>query len=484
MPAVRKRYFKRHKKARLRARFAAGQRARLHRLAKAAACTVPKKVGSSSTSSTRPAVTTVASPPTTAAAPTTTAGSTTTTASVPATTVPAPPPATVVVVSTGFSQASSTANTEVDYGIVLRNTSPDSDARNVHVTVNAVDAQNAVLDSNASTVLTIPAGSTYYFGGRSFYSGSAVTTRVEAFAQVEESVATGGALPAAANVRLEPSSLGGVEVLGELRNTAATPLSSFARITAVLFDSHGKVVGGGSASPESDVPPGARIGFRLFATSVSPAVAASAQVSIEPAYDPASPASALVTVSKHGFSEALSSATRELDYGVVLRNMSPDRDVKGVHVTVSAIDAQNVVIRSESTTLVAIAADSTYYYGGWLFHSASQTTTTLEVFVQADASAARAVVQPVPSNVRLQPVPGGGVQVLGDVANAAPAALSSLAAITAVVFDAGGNVIGGGLAFPASDVPPGGRAGFTAYAFSIPAAQAKSAQASVEPAYH
>ena len=491
MPAARKRYFKHHERPRLRARFVTGQRARLRRLTKAAACTVPKKPASSSTTSTRPPVTTVASPPateatstttttTTAPAPTTTSSATTTTT----TTVPAPPPATVVVVSTGFSQQSSSANTDVDYGIVLRNTSPDRDARNVQVTVNAVGAQNVVLDTNTSTVLTIPAGSTYYFGGRSFYSGSAVTTRLDAVAQVGESVAKESTLPAPANVRLEPSSLGGVEVLGEVKNTAATPLSSFARITAVLFDSQGRVVGGGSGSLESDVPPGARIGFRLFATSVPPAGAASAQVSIEPEYDPASPASALVTVPKHGFSEALSSSTRELDYGVVLRNVSPDRDVKGVHVTVSAIDAQNVVIRSESTRLEAIAADSTYYYGGWLFHSASQTTTALEVFVQADGSAAKAVVQPVPANVRVQPVPGGGVQVIGDVTNAASAPLSSLAAITAVVFDAGGNVIGGGLAFPVSDVPPGARAGFTAYAFSVPAGQAASAQVSVEPAYH
>ena len=496
MRPARRHYFKRHKHRRLRARFVAGQRARLRRLARAAACTVPAKAVSTSTTTAQPQVTTtMASPPltstTTTATPssttttpsstTTSTSTSTTTATTGTTTVAAPPPATVVVVSSGFSQ-SSTSLTEVDYGVVLRNTSPDRDARNVQVTVNAVDATNAVLDTDAATVPTIPAGSTYYFGGRSRYPGNAVTARLEVVAQVGESVAAGGPLPSAANVRIEPSALGGVEVLGEVKNTAASPLSSSARITAVLYDSHGKVVGGGYAYPGSDVPPGARIGFEVFARSVSSAAAATAQVSIEPQYDAASPASALVTVIKQGSSEAASSSTRELDYGVVLRNVSPDRDVKGVHVTVNALDAQNVVIRSESTWLEAVAADSTYYFGGWLFHSTSQTTTALEVFVQADGSAAKAVVQPVPANVRVQPVLGG-VQVLGEASNVASAPLSSLSLITAVLFDAGGNVVGGGLAFPAADVPPGGRFGFTVYAFSVPAAQAASAQVSVEPDY-
>ena len=491
MPSARKRYFKRHTSPRLRARFVAGQRARLRRLTKAAACTVPKKAADpSSTTSTGPPVTTVASPPTTAHATNATtttvpAPGTTATATSTTTTVAAPPPATVVIVSIGFSQASLSSTTEVDYGIVLRNTTPGRDARNVQVTVTAVGAQNAVLDSDASTVLSIPAGSTYYVGGHSVYPGSAVTARIEAFVQVGQSAPQGGASPPPpANVRLEPSSLGGVEVLGEVKNTTATPLSSLARITAVLYDSQGRIVGGGYGYPDADVPPGARIGFEVFAVGVPSGLATSAQVSIEPEYDAASPASSLVTVLKHGFSEASSSSTRELDYGVVLRNVSPDRDVKSVHVTVNAIDAQNVVIQSDSELLEAIAADSTYYLGGWLFHSAARATTALEVFVQADGSAPKAVVQPVPGTVRIQPVQGGGVRILGDVTNAASAPLSSLALITAVIFDAGGNVVGGGLAFPESDVPPGAKAGFQVYALSVPAAQAASAQVSMEPIYH
>jgi hypothetical protein len=52
-----------------------------------------------------------------------------------------------------------------------------------------------------------------------------------------------------------------------------------------------------------------------------------------------------------------------------------------------------------------------------------------------------------------------------------------------VIFDTGGNVVGGGLALPDDDVAPGAKAGFQVYAMSVPAASAASAQVSVEPNY-
>jgi hypothetical protein len=45
-------------------------------------------------------------------------------------------------------------------------------------------------------------------------------------------------------------------------------------------------------------------------------------------------------------------------------------------------------------------------------------------------------------------------------------------------------VVGGGMAFPDFDVPPGATVEFQAYALSVPAAQAASAQVSMEPIYH
>ena len=62
--------------------------------------------------------------------------------------------------------------------------------------------------------------------------------------------------------------------------------------------------------------------------------------------------------------------------------------------------------------------------------------------------------------------------------------LSSLARITGVVFDAAGNVIGGGAAYPPATVAPGGHASFTIAALSVPFGGAASAQVSAEPEYN
>ena len=52
----------------------------------------------------------------------------------------------------------------------------------------------------------------------------------------------------------------------------------------VLFDSAGKVIGGGSTHPQNEVPPGKRIDFAIFVPGAQLAQAASAQVSVEPEF--------------------------------------------------------------------------------------------------------------------------------------------------------------------------------------------------------
>ena len=59
--------------------------------------------------------------------------------------------------------------------------------------------------------------------------------------------------------------------------------------------------------------------------------------------------------------------------------------------------------------------------------------------------------------------------------------LADTAAITAVVFDAFGNVVGGSLEFPDAPTPPGARQGFELAADAVPVSEAASVQVSVEP---
>jgi hypothetical protein len=203
--------------------------------------------------------------------------------------IPPPPPpptipAKVIVVKSGVSSRYSyIGSTFVGYGVVLQNVSPDEDALEVAVTVNVLDAGGSILHSDSNTYVGIPASSTYYAGGESIYSGSTAAAKLEVTVQVGSGQAKRiGELPPVANIRWTEDFLG-IDVLGEFTNPYSQTLASFARITAVCFDSAGNVIGGGRTYPSSSVAPGGRIGFDVsIEGALHASQIASAQVSVEP----------------------------------------------------------------------------------------------------------------------------------------------------------------------------------------------------------
>lgn len=499
MAANRAAFFRRHKSRKARIRFVHAQQQTLARLARATRCTVAKPgttataaaPTSSSPTTTQPGSPT---PPTTTTRPrsttsttrsTSTSTSTTTTTVPPTTTTPTstPGPANVVVVKKGFSETTFPSVAEADYGVVLVNTSSDHDAKSIQVTVNAVNASDAVIATDSTLLLAIPAGGTYYVGGELVRPNGSATARLDVQVSVGQSTAKAVALPAPANVRIEPATPGGVDVVGEVSNAAASPLHTFARVTAVVFDGAGNPIGGNSNILLTDVPHGSRIGFKVHVAAVAPASAVSAVVSIEPRYVPVLPSGPPVAVVKTGFTEAAGASTREDDYGVVLHNTSAALDGIDVTITVNAVDAGNVVVGTEGRIVSAIPAGGTYYFGGAILHFASRTATTLEVYVQVAVGAPPSLVLPGSANVHVVPA-GAGSQIAGELVNTAGRPLSSLARVTGVVFDGSGNVIGGGGAYQPSTIQPGQHAAFTINAPSVPSAAAASAQVSAEPKYN
>lgn len=197
-------------------------------------------------------------------------------------------PAKVALLKSGFSVAANdTIGSFVGLGLVLRNVSPDEDALHVAVTVNILDASNSILKTESSTIEAIPAGSTYYFGDDAFLDTNQQPRKLEVVLQVGKRAKKGLTLPPVANLRLSnyrSSTSGGIEIDGQLSNPFTKSLSLLARITGVLFDSAGKVIGGGSTHPQNEVPPGKRIGFAIFVPGAQLAQAASAQVSVEPEF--------------------------------------------------------------------------------------------------------------------------------------------------------------------------------------------------------
>jgi hypothetical protein len=185
----------------------------------------------------------------------------------------------VTVVKTGFTQ---TTNGDVSYGIVLANPSRDEDALNVVVGINLLDGAGRVIRSDASSIVAVPAGTTFFLGGVMTPHDGARVARLQPIVDVSGSRPRSVLEPTATDVRVDASDVG-TRVDGEVVNGPGGILSRTAKITAVFFDRGGNVIGGASTLPPFELPPGASAAFEMT-TSMLPSAIASVQTSVEPRY--------------------------------------------------------------------------------------------------------------------------------------------------------------------------------------------------------
>jgi hypothetical protein len=151
--------------------------------------------------------------------------------------------------------------------VLIENHSPNADALDVNVLVNFVLADNHLLGSSSNRIPLIAAGSTYTLGNNLAFPGTAPIARLEIVIQVGRSNRHVGHAPVVDNIVIEPSQYdqGWVgDVAGELINNDAHLTLVGARYSAVIFDSAGNVLGGGSGSSfGAPLPPGTREIFKL-----------------------------------------------------------------------------------------------------------------------------------------------------------------------------------------------------------------------------
>ena len=195
------------------------------------------------------------------------------------------PQVNVAVLNKGFSQRGSS----VSYGAVLHVTSADEDARDVTVLVNVADSANRLLGSTQTRIAVIPAGGTFDLGGALTLRAPAQAARVEVVVRARAAAARPFQAPETRNVAVVPSTADAQwvgEVDGELDNTRTDATLTAARITVVLLDAAGNVLGGGATTSTLVLPPGARGFFAVAAGvgAVESARVASAEVSVVPTY--------------------------------------------------------------------------------------------------------------------------------------------------------------------------------------------------------
>jgi hypothetical protein len=199
---------------------------------------------------------------------------------------------------------------------------------------------------------------------------------------------------------------------------------------------------------------------------------------------------ARIVVVKDGWSVRQQSVGSTVSYGVVLRNASPKEDALQVYTLVNFVGPDNRLVGSATTTVSGIPAGEQYALGGQLqFTGGVPDIARLEVVVQIGDRAANKLRQPELTNIELAPSvfePQWLGAVEGEVSNNATNLVLQNTELSTVVFDAAGNVIGGGSGYAFASLPPAAReffkieTGLNSIAFS----RAASAMVSAVGTYH
>lgn len=199
-----------------------------------------------------------------------------------------PPSVRLVVERQGWTQRNMRIGSHVSYGIVFANPDPNHDATSVRFLLNFVDATGRVIASRTHSFAGVAAGSSYALGSYLSLSTQTPIARTEVVIQAAKPAPKRLHFPALQNVVLQPT--GSTDpgwlnaVFGELVNSHPTLRLSRARLSIVIFDQAGAVVGGGSASVWTDLPPGARVLFSAQSSFKSIPIdrAAAWQITVEP----------------------------------------------------------------------------------------------------------------------------------------------------------------------------------------------------------
>ena len=170
---------------------------------------------------------------------------------------------------------------------------------------------------------------------------------------------------------------------------------------------------------------------------------------------------AKIVVTKSGWSVRPRPLGATLSYGLLLKNTSPNVNAMKVNVQVNFVLADSKLIGTATQLVASIGAGQTYNYAGQLNFPGTAPVAKLE-FVIIVGALEKAAKVPQPGLDNIAVVPGqfdptwtGWVQ--GEVVNDHLSLVLRNANLSAVLFDAAGNVLGGASGSAYNKLPPGTR---------------------------
>jgi hypothetical protein len=195
-----------------------------------------------------------------------------------------------------------------------------------------------------------------------------------------------------------------------------------------------------------------------------------------------------IHVVKSGWSvRPMSGSGSSVSYGVILANESTTRDALDVKVLVNFVMADNRLIGSATTHVADISAGTQHALGGDLLFPGGAPIARLEIVAITGRAGPKTHTFPGLSSIRVMPSPyepiwAGSVE--GEVQNDSTMTLAR-GDLSAVVFDAEGNIIGGGHGSFFAPLPPATRLFFkiSQGVRAIPIDKVAGAMVSIVPSY-
>lgn len=177
-----------------------------------------------------------------------------------------------------------------------------------------------------------------------------------------------------------------------------------------------------------------------------------------------------------------------VSWGVILANRSKTQDALDVNVICNMVMADNRLVGTASAHITDFAADTQHATGGELNFPAGAPIARLEIVVQIGRVGPATRLKPGVSFVRVAPSafePGWTGEIDGEIQNDSPVKTLRMVELSGVVFDAEGNIIGGGTGFTVGALPPAARMVLRITTGMRPILYAKAAAAmvSVVPTY-
>lgn len=165
-------------------------------------------------------------------------------------------PPKIVVADQGFSIRAKTTGSDASFGLMLRNSSPNADALSVYVLVNFAMADGQAIGTKTETIDAIPAGTTYAYGGSLRFPGAAPVARLEVVVKVGGRQRRTIYQPLVQSIGIVPGRRDATwvgEVNGEIANDHPSLNVSRTKLSTVVFDTGGSIVGGAPGTDRKSV---------------------------------------------------------------------------------------------------------------------------------------------------------------------------------------------------------------------------------------